>query len=338
MQFIDEAQIIVEAGHGGAGHKSFRREAFVPLGGPDGGDGGRGGSVFIVADSSVHTLLDFRFRPKWKAEDGERGDGSNRTGKSGEDITIHVPVGTQVLREDGSLVVDLVREGEVVQLAKGGRGGRGNAFFKSATNRVPEKTQPGERGESGTFVLSLKLVADVGLLGFPNAGKSTLISRISAARPKIADYPFTTLVPHLGVARSKSGRTFVVADIPGLIPGASSGKGLGITFLKHIERTRILLHLIDPQALDEQGEPRDALAAFEAIQHELRSFSPDLAAKRQLIVLTKIDALPDRKALEDIQRRFQDRGMRSLAISAATGEGIERLLEEIAAQLDSGGL
>lgn len=337
MQFIDEATISVEAGHGGRGHKSFRREAFVPLGGPDGGDGGLGGSVYVVADSGMHTLLDFRFRPKWKAEDGSPGEACNRSGRSGEDIVIRVPLGTQVFNQQGELVVDLVREGDPFLLAKGGRGGKGNAFFKSPTNRAPEHTQPGEAGESGGYKLSLKLVADVGLIGFPNAGKSTLISRVSAARPKIADYPFTTLTPHLGVARSKSGHNFVIADIPGLIPGASEGRGLGITFLKHIERTRLLMHLIDLQGLNESGELRDPEEAHAIIQKELHCFSDSVSTLPQFVVLTKIDALADQERVKEVADRFKARGIPVYAISAVSGVGVEELMQAAADYLRQSG-
>lgn len=253
MKFIDEATIFVEAGHGGSGIKSFYREKFVPLGGPDGGNGGRGGSVVLVATSNLTTLLDFHFQPRWKATDGLKGQGSRKDGRAGDDLIIQVPVGTQVYKSAGfdekkepilgELVCDFDQDGATLTLAQGGRGGKGNSFFKSPTNRAPEHFQPGEEGGIGEYVLSLKLVADVGLVGLPNAGKSTLISRISAARPKIADYPFTTLTPNLGVVQAKGGKSFVVADIPGLIPGAHQGKGLGIKFLKHVERTKVIAHL-----------------------------------------------------------------------------------------------
>ena len=246
MQFLDEAIISIKAGHGGAGRTHFRREKFIPEGGPSGGDGGHGGSVYLVADTSKQTLLDFKFQPQWKAENGVMGGTSNKTGKSGEDIIVKVPPGTEVYNVDtGELIVDLTETEKPFCLARGGRGGKGNTFFKSATNRAPEHSQPGEPGDAGNFKLILKLIAHVGLIGLPNAGKSTLISTISSAKPKIADYPFTTLVPNLGVVQGSFGGSFVVADIPGLIPGASDGKGLGISFLKHIERTKILAHLIE---------------------------------------------------------------------------------------------
>lgn len=344
MKFIDEVSIFVEAGHGGPGVKSFYREKYVPLGGPDGGNGGRGGSVILVADRNHSTLLDFHFRPRWKADDGAKGDGSRKDGKFGEDLVIKVPVGTQVFRclgKDehdspihGELVADLDHDAAQFVLAKGGRGGKGNAFFKSATNRAPEHCQPGEPGESGEFALSLKLVADVGLIGFPNAGKSTLISRISSARPKIADYPFTTLTPNLGVVRAK-GKTFVVADIPGLIPGAHTGKGLGIKFLKHVERTRLLVHLIDPLQLDENGNALDAVDSWQILTDELRFFSPELAARPQLIVLTKGDTVTDKKLIAEKTAEFKSRGLACCSISAVTGEGIDALVQCMADALNA---
>lgn len=329
MKFIDEAVIKVQAGKGGAGARSFRREKFVPYGGPDGGEGGDGGSVVLVADSNTHTLLDFTFQPRWQAENGAAGEGGRRAGKSGKDLLIKVPVGTEVTRTDnGEFVTDLAQVGERFVLAKGGRGGKGNEFFKTPTNQAPEHHQPGEEGEVIEVRLSLKLVADVGLIGFPNAGKSTLISRISAARPKIADYPFTTLVPNLGVVRTRSGRTFVVADIPGLIEGAHEGKGLGIKFLKHVERTKILAHLIDPFPPGEEAP--DPLRAFDTINNELRSFSEELGTKPQIAVITKIDALGDRAEVERLTRLFTERGVRCLAISSVSGDGLDALTELLA--------
>jgi GTP-binding protein len=329
MKFIDEAPIKVAAGHGGRGIKSFRREKFVPFGGPDGGDGGHGGSVILVADTSVHTLLDFKFNPQWIAEDGDKGDGNNRVGKAGDDLIIKVPVGTQVVNvADSSIVCDLDEIGKQHILAKGGRGGRGNAYFKSSVNQVPEHCQPGEDGEKGEYMLSLKLVADIGLIGFPNAGKSTLISRISAAKPKIADYPFTTLVPNLGVVKGK-GRSFVVADIPGLIPGASEGRGLGIKFLKHVERTKALVHLINPDQLNEDGTPCPPLEAYKLINKELKLFSPDIANRPQIVVLTKSDIAQDKELLEKTVKDFKKKKIKCFIISAATGQGLPELLEEV---------
>lgn len=326
MKFIDEAVIEVQAGKGGAGSRHFRREAYVPLGGPDGGDGGNGGSVVLKADRNRQTLLDFRFQPKWKADDGDAGSGSNRTGRSAEDLVIHVPIGTQIFDdENGELLIDLEEDGQEYVVAKGGRGGRGNTFFKTPTHQAPEHAQPGEPGGECRCRLSLKLVADVGLIGFPNAGKSTLISRISSAKPKIADYPFTTLTPNLGVVAGKGTFSFTVADIPGLIPGASEGKGLGIKFLKHIERTKVLAHLIDLAAYDEEGNSQDPILAFDQINTELREFSSELANKPQLVILTKTDAVPDKASIDEVIATFKKREITAIAISSVSGDGIEVL-------------
>jgi GTP-binding protein len=336
MKFIDEATLEVSAGKGGPGCRSFRREKFVPLGGPDGGNGGRGGSVILRADASVQTLLDFKFQPSWKAGDGEGGQGARKDGRAGQDIIVKLPVGTQVLKVDadtaevGELVVDLDEVGKEFVIAQGGRGGKGNAFFKTSTNQAPEHAQPGEEGAHGTYMLSLKLVAHVGLLGFPNAGKSTLISRISAARPKIADYPFTTLVPNLGVVQAKGSRSFVVADIPGLIPGASEGKGLGIRFLKHVERTRVIAHLLDLAHLNEDGTEADLVELFDAINHELSQFSEELAAREQLVVLSKADAASSPERIAEYVEKFKARGLDVQVISSVTGEGIPELVEKLA--------
>lgn len=327
------------AGKGGAGCRSFRREKFVPLGGPDGGNGGRGGSVILRADQSVQTLLDFKFQPEWKANDGQPGSGARKDGRAGDDVIVKLPVGTQVLAFDpetsevGDLVVDLDEPGKEFTLAQGGRGGKGNSFFKTSTNQAPEHAQPGEAGETGSYMLSLKLVAHVGLVGFPNAGKSTLISRISAARPKIADYPFTTLVPNLGVVQAKGNRSFVVADIPGLIPGASEGKGLGIRFLKHVERTRIIAHLLDLTHLNEDGTESDLEELFDAINHELAEFSPEVAARKQLVVLTKADSVSSPERIEHFKKRFKERGFDVAVISSVTGEGIPELVEAFATRV-----
>jgi GTP-binding protein len=336
MKFIDEAVIEVKAGKGGPGSRSFRREKFVPLGGPDGGNGGRGGSVILKADQNVHTLLDFKFQAVWEAKSGEPGSGARKDGKSAEDVIIRLPVGTQVFAFDseaggpGELVVDLDDPDREFVIAKGGRGGKGNNFFKTSTNQAPEYAQPGEEGEAGSYLLSLKLVADVGLVGFPNAGKSTLISRISAARPKIADYPFTTLVPNLGVVQAKGNRSFVVADIPGLIPGASEGKGLGIRFLKHVERTKIIAHLLDLTQLKEDGEEADLEELFDCINHELKSFSEEVAAREQLVVLTKSDAVSSPERIDHYRDVFQARGYDVHVISSVSGAGIDDLIEALA--------
>ncbi len=336
MKFIDEAAIEVKAGRGGAGARSFRREKFVPLGGPDGGNGGRGGSVILKADQSVHTLLDFKFQAVWEAGSGEPGSGARKDGRAGVDVVIKLPVGTQVFaydtirQEHGDLVVDLDAPDREFTLAKGGRGGKGNSFFKTATNQAPEHAQPGEEGEGGSYLLSLKLVADVGLVGFPNAGKSTLISRISAARPKIADYPFTTLVPNLGVVRAKGGRSFVVADIPGLIPGASEGKGLGIRFLKHVERTKVIAHLLDLTQLNEDGTEADLEELFQCINRELRNFSAEVAQREQIVVLTKADAVSSAERVEHYRSHFAELGYEVVVISSVAGIGIDDLVERLA--------
>ena len=332
MKFIDEATIEVKAGHGGAGAVSFRREKYVPYGGPDGGNGGMGGSVIAVGDRNKHTLLDLSFRPSWEAARGKNGEGSRREGKWGEDLRIFLPLGTQIfIAGTDELFADVMEHGQEVVLAKGGRGGKGNDFFKSATNRVPEHAQPGESGEERKLLLSLKLVADIGIIGFPNAGKSTLISRISAAKPKIADYPFTTLTPNLGVVQAKGNRTFVVADVPGLIPGAHTGKGLGIQFLKHVERTAALAHLIDANHIDAQGNPVPPMTAFKQICAELEAFSPELAQRKQIVAITKIDAVSDRAPLIEAVKEFKKMGITAKLISSASGEGIEELIEELAA-------
>jgi GTP-binding protein len=347
MKFIDEAVIEVKAGKGGAGSRSFRREKFVPLGGPDGGNGGRGGSIILRADQNVHTLLDFKFQAVWEAKAGSAGSGARKDGKAGEDVVIRLPVGTQVFRYDQEakevceLAVDLdLPESEFV-IAKGGRGGKGNSFFKTSTNQAPEYAQPGEEGEAGSYLLSLKLVADVGLVGFPNAGKSTLISRISAARPKIADYPFTTLVPNLGVVQAKGGRSFVVADIPGLIPGASEGKGLGIRFLKHVERTKIIAHLLDLTQLTENGEEANLEELFDCINGELSNFSEEVAAREQIVVLTKSDAVSSLERVDHYRKVFEARGYEVAVISSVAGVGVEQLIESLAkrvfAKLSIGG-
>ena len=326
--FVDEVDIHVEAGSGGNGCLSFRREKFVPRGGPDGGDGGGGGSVFIVATPTKNTLVDFRFHPEFKARRGQHGQGSNRTGQTAEDLEIGVPPGTLIFEKDPAggemrLLGDLAEEGQRILVAKGGRGGRGNARFVSSTNRAPRRTEPGEEGEERQLQLQLKLIADVGLIGFPNAGKSTLISRISAARPKIANYPFTTLVPNLGVVTLGDDRSFVVADVPGLIKGAHEGTGLGHQFLRHIERTKVLVHLVDVSG----ASGRDPVDDFITILDELERFSPTVAAKPQIVVANKMDAVDDVERVKTLERRVKKQGLPFLRISAATGEGITALLE-----------
>lgn len=330
MQFLDEATIDVKAGDGGAGSRHFRREKFVPQGGPDGGDGGNGGSVILEADTSKQTLLDFKFKPRWQAEDGAKGAGSTKTGKTGEDLIIKVPVGTQVYKEPRrELICDLNEPGMQFTIAQGGRGGKGNNFFKSPTNRTPEHAQPGEPGEEGKFFFSLKLVAHVGLIGFPNAGKSTLISRISAAKPKIADYPFTTLVPNLGVVSLGPNRNFVVADIPGLIPGASEGKGLGIQFLKHVERTRVLVHLIDVQTIINDEEAENPRKSFDEIMTELKAFSEEVSRRPMILAITKIDTAPEEYDYKKTEKLFKKDVISVHHISSATGVGVQELLIEL---------
>jgi GTP-binding protein len=320
--FIDEARILVKAGDGGNGCLAFRREKYVPRGGPSGGDGGRGGDVFLVADPHENTLLKFRFNPEHKAERGRHGEGSNRTGAEGHSIDLDVPVGTVVYDEaTGERLFDFTEAGQRFTIARGGRGGRGNARFATSTHQAPTEHEPGRPGEEKRLRLELKLLADVGLVGFPNAGKSTLISRISAARPKIAAYPFTTLEPNLGVVQLDGYRTFVVADIPGLIEGAHLGHGLGIQFLRHIERTRLLAHLVDVS--DTSG--RDPVRDFEVVMEELASFSEDLVAKPMIVVATKMDVAQDPERVESLRKLAAGRGLDYFEISSATGQGIDAL-------------
>jgi GTP-binding protein len=328
--FVDEVDIQITAGDGGRGCLSFRREKYVPRGGPNGGDGGNGGSVYVVAAPTKNTLVDFRYHPEFKAQRGQHGQGSNRTGATGHDLEIAVPIGTLVFERsaDGTstrLLADLAREGERVLVARGGRGGRGNAHFVSSTNRAPRRTEPGEEGEHRLLRLQLKLLADAGLLGFPNAGKSTLISRISAARPKVADYPFTTLTPNLGVVTLSDDRSFVVADVPGLIEGAHEGHGLGDRFLRHIERTKVLVHLVDVSG----ASGRDPVADFDVICRELVLFSPEVAAKPQIVAANKIDALESADAVERLEAHVRAEGRPFHRISGVTGEGVAALLEDV---------
>lgn len=332
MQFVDQARIVVESGAGGDGMVAWRREKFVPHGGPAGGDGGNGGNVFIEATQDLHTLLDFKYKSQFKAGAGERGRSKNQHGKNGEDLIIHVPCGTVLYdAETNQPIADLIREGERVLVAAGGRGGRGNSRFTSSTRQAPQFAEPGEPGIHRELILELKLLADVGLIGLPNAGKSTLISVISAAKPKIADYPFTTLVPNLGVVKRPSGDGLIVADIPGLIEGASRGAGLGHDFLRHIERTRLLLHLVDISL----PETMDPLQAFHVINNELRSYSEKLAEKPQIVVLTKKDAAGDAERIEAIRRCFeQEIGATLFVISAVTREGLDLLLNYLFKSLD----
>ncbi len=329
--FIDRTKIRVEGGHGGNGVTAFRREKFVPRGGPSGGDGGRGGDVWVVADASLNTLLHLRYNPEHKGARGMHGEGSNRSGREGADAIVRVPVGTQILDPvTGDLIHDLNEDGARLLVARGGRGGFGNAHFATSTNRAPRYHQEGSEGERYELQLELKLLADVGLVGFPNAGKSTLISTISAARPKIADYPFTTLEPHLGVVDMGDYRTFVVADIPGLIEGAHEGNGLGDRFLRHIERTRLLLHLVDVSSFS----GRDVIADYAAVNHELAAYNSELAVREQIVVATKIDALDEPKRLEALRERAQSDGRMFFAISSVVNQGVKELINAIAVRLD----
>ena len=345
--FVDEVDIHVEAGHGGRGCLAFRREKFVPRGGPSGGDGGHGGSVYFVASPHINTLINYRYHPKSDAEPGQHGMGSDCTGAGGKDLELAVPIGTLIYEKMPAdpanpeqpvhpgnaadpqhprytLIADLSAEGQRVLVAKGGRGGMGNARFATATNRAPRKVQPGEAGEIKDLRLELKLLADVGLVGFPNAGKSTMIARISAARPKIADYPFTTLVPNLGVVRVSEDRSFVVADVPGLIEGAHRGLGLGHQFLRHLERTKILVHLIDMS-----GTGRSPVEDLDTVRQELELFAPTLAAKLQIVVANKMDAVDpdDDSAVKALEKRAKKLKLPFLRVSGVSGQGVPELLE-----------
>jgi len=324
--FVDQSSITVQGGDGGNGCVSFRREKYVPHGGPNGGDGGKGGDVVLVADLSVSTLLPFRYNTLFRAKRGRHGEGSNKTGRSSEDLVVPIPVGTTVMDEDGvRLLADLTEERQRWVAASGGDGGRGNARFSSSVNRAPTRCEPGRPGEIRRIRLELKLLADVGLIGFPNAGKSTLISRVSAARPKIADYPFTTLEPQLGVVDTGDYRSFVVADIPGLIEGAHAGAGLGDRFLRHVERCRMLLHLVDGASLE-----RDPVHAVKAIEGELHAYSAKLAAKPTILVVTKSDAIQDRGAADRLRTWSSEQGRECLTISAVSGAGIGALVGRVA--------
>ena len=331
MQFIDEATIRVTAGKGGNGCLSFRREKYIPKGGPDGGNGGVGGSVYLVADDSLNTLVDFRYQPSFKAESGLAGSGQNKTGSAGENYLVRVPVGTTVINEETEEILgDLEENKETLLVAKGGSRGLGNAVFRSSTNRTPRKTISGGEGESRQLRLQLKLLADVGLLGLPNAGKSTLISLVSAANPKVADYPFTTLIPSLGVVRVAEEASFVVADIPGLIEGAAKGQGLGTQFLRHLSRTRIILHLVEVLPLDESS-PLDSI---ELIENELAQYSLAMLEREVWIVLTKIDEL-SQSEIDELMSAFQTRfrGRKVFAISAMADVGLKELNQEVMSEL-----
>lgn len=330
MKFVDEVKIRVEAGNGGDGCVGFRREKFIPFGGPNGGNGGHGGGVYLEAAANLNTLIDYRYRRLHRAEGGEKGGGQDCTGKSGEDLILLVPVGTLVFDEDtDELIGDLTKAGQRVCVAQGGRGGIGNAVFKSSTNRAPRKFTKGTDGEQRNLRLELKLLADVGLLGLPNAGKSTFVRAVSAARPKVADYPFTTLHPNLGVVRIDDATSFVIADIPGLIEGASEGAGLGINFLRHLSRTSVLLHLVDVAPAD-GSDPAEAITV---VTRELRKFSPQLARKKRWLVFNKVDLLPPGEAekyCDAIVKRAKWRGKKVFLVSAAQGRGTKELCFELA--------
>lgn len=324
---VDLAKVFVKAGNGGSGAVSFRREKYVPKGGPDGGDGGRGGDVVAVVDPRLDTLLDYRYRRHHAARNGGDGSGGNRHGKDGSDCLIPVPPGTVIKDADTGLVLaDMVMPGQSCVIARGGRGGRGNSHFATPTNRAPRKAEPGGPGEARWVVMELRLIADVGIVGMPNAGKSTLLGRCTGAKPKVADYPFTTLHPNLGVADLGDERRFVMADLPGLIEGAHQGHGLGLEFLRHARRTRILLHLVD-------GSLSDPEEAYHAINRELRLYDESLAKKRQIVAVNKIDLSPVREKAVGLVKAFRSRGSPAFAISAATGEGVPELMEALWSEL-----
>lgn len=331
IKFVDEAKIYVKSGHGGRGCVSFRREKFVPRGGPNGGDGGDGGDVIVIGRENMRSLLDYHYKRHYRAQNGEHGKGKDRHGKNASTLLIPVPVGT-VVKDflTGEILGDVTEDNQTLVIARGGRGGRGNARFATSTNQAPRYAQPGEEGEERTLILELKLLADVGIIGFPNAGKSTLISRISAARPKIADYPFTTLIPNLGVVRYNEEKTFVVADIPGLIKGAHEGAGLGIKFLRHIERTKVLIHLLDLSPFTE----RDPIEDYRVMNKELEAYSPELKNKPQIIAPNKIDITEAKEKLKEIKNYFKKFGIKVFPISSVTGEGIKELVEEVGKRLE----
>lgn len=330
VRFIDEAKIHVRSGRGGNGCVSFRREKFVPRGGPNGGDGGNGGDIVLKAAANKNSLLDFRYKQHYTAKSGQHGRGKNQHGKTAPALMIPVPIGTVVKNyETDEIMDDLISDGQEMIVAKGGRGGRGNSHFKTSVNRAPKYAEQGEEGEENTIKLELKLLADVSVIGLPNAGKSSLISRISAARPKVADYPFTTLTPNLGVVTYDGGKTFVVADVPGLIKGAHAGAGLGITFLKHIERTKIIIHLIDVSPLTK----RDPVGDYKILNDELEAYSPELKKKPQIVALNKIDIKEANEKLVEIRKKFKKIGVEVFPISALTGDGIKELIRETTRQL-----
>ena len=324
--FVDYTKIIIKSGDGGNGATSFRREKYVAAGGPDGGDGGKGGDVYFKVDKDKNTLIDFRYNKKFKAKNGENGSGSKCNGKYGEDIYIGVPMGTIIKdAETGKIVADLSEDGQVELVLKGGKGGKGNSHFATSTRQAPRFSQDGEKGEEKEVILELKLLADVGLLGFPNAGKSTLLGTVTEATPKIANYQFTTLEPNLGVVKAKDGDSFVIADIPGIIEGASEGVGLGIQFLRHVERTRLLLHLVDVSGM----EGRDAVEDFNIINEELKKYSEKLSNKKQIVVATKADIIQDETMYKKLEEMAQQKGLDIYKISSVTGFGIDELLKNV---------
>lgn len=329
---VDLVKILVKAGKGGNGAITFRREKYVAAGGPDGGDGGKGGDIYFVAEKGMTTLIDFRYKKKFLAEDGENGDGGNRYGKSGKDLVISVPVGTIIkdLATD-DVIADMVDIGEKVLIAKGGRGGRGNAKFATSTRQVPKFAEQGDNGEELNLSLELKLIADVGLVGFPNVGKSTLLSVVTAAKPKIANYQFTTLKPNLGVVKLDNGKDFVLADIPGLIEGAHSGVGLGHEFLRHVERTKLLIHVVDCS----ESECRDVVEDFKIINKELRSYNEKLAAKKQIVAANKLDLPGAEENLEKLKKALKNKDIEIVPISAVTGKGIKELFNKVSTLLDT---
>lgn len=334
MKFVDEVKIYIRAGHGGAGCVSFRREKFIPRGGPDGGEGGKGGDVIFRASESHRTLLDLRYQQQFLAKNGEPGSGNNRSGKSAGDLVVIVPVGTVIKDfETGEILADLPAAEQIYVAGRGGIGGKGNAHFATSTHQTPRFAQEGMPGDERWLQLELKLLADVGIIGFPNAGKSTFISRVSAARPKIADYPFTTLTPHLGVVKHLDSNSFVLADIPGLIPGAHEGHGMGIQFLKHVERTSLLLHIIDIS--DEANN--NALLNFKVINKELEFYNPELLAKPQIVALNKIDLPYVREQVKKEVARFKKKGIILHPFSAVTGEGLKEIMNKIITMLSQSG-
>lgn len=324
--FTDYAKITIKSGNGGDGAVTFRREKYVAAGGPDGGDGGRGGSIYFRVDPNANTLIDFRYSKKFKAQSGENGSGANRYGKAGEDLYIDVPIGTIIKdAETGKIVADLSKEGQEELVLKGGRGGKGNTHFATSTRQVPRFAQAGEEGEEKEVILELKLLADVGLLGFPNVGKSTFLSMVTDAKPKIANYHFTTIEPNLGVVKTKNGDSFVIADIPGIIEGASDGVGLGIQFLRHVERTRLLLHVIDVSGT----EGRNPVEDYHTINEELKKYSKKLSERKQIIVANKTDIMQDETGYKELEKLAKEKGIEIYKISGATGEGVKELLDRV---------